>query len=127
VDSEDTSIKYGDEGTAMKSETIDAIGGYVFPIGLIAMLGTPAVWAYQILYWLRYGSWKAITVSDALRWGGLSEPHFAWGGVQKISDFLMAAPFSVAWFFLVMGLLLGFIEWSERYTKKQAPVVTRGS
>src|SRR5689334_8714371 len=99
-------------GGSVKRETVVAVGGYVFPVSVLALLVTPAILTYQIYYWLRWGDWQSIAMSDALRWAGAGEPHFAWAGVQKISDLVMALPFSAAWFFVVLGLLVGFIEWA---------------
>lgn len=98
----------------MRPTLVDEIGGYVFPIGLLGMCGMPLIWAFQIFHWLRWGEWLPISVDDALRWAGSGEPHFAWRGVQKVADFLLTAPLSVAIFFLSLGLLLLFMEISER-------------
>jgi hypothetical protein len=109
----------------VKSDFGDVVMGYVYPIGLLGMCGAPAIWCFQIYYWLRVGEWLPISVADGLRAVGLFEPKFDWIGVQKLSDFLLSAPLSLAFLFVPLGIMLAFQTWMEAYTKK-APASALG-
>ena len=104
---------YGDPPP--QPNTVDTIAGSLLPIGLLSMLITPGIWAYQIIYWLRSGDWFPISLADGLHGIGLGVPRFAWVGVQKISDFVMELPLSIMIFFAILGLMFVVVEWSERY------------
>jgi hypothetical protein len=82
------------------------------------MLCTPAIWAYQLFHWLRWGTWQGISASDAFEWAGIGEPSFEWVGIQKVSDFIMRQPFSLVWFFLMVGLVWSFAAWADRTEKE---------
>jgi hypothetical protein len=102
----------------VKKETTDNIAGTVCPIALLAMLSTPAIWAYQMIFhWLRWGEWLPISVAVGLHWLGFGTPQFVWTGVQKVSDFVMTWPLSITLFFGILGLLTLFNEWAERQDK----------
>jgi len=91
----------------------DRVGLVVLPLGFLSLLSVPAIWAYQIYHWLRWGEAPHIPVSEALQWFGLSEPQFAWAGVQKVSDWVMAAPLSFFLFFVILAFLFAFIGWAN--------------
>ena len=104
---------------SVKHDFADNVLGYVIAIGLSAMLVTPGIWAYQIMYWLKYGEWQPISVADGLHWVGLGEPRFtSLQGVQKISDFVMTLPLSLALFLSILGIVFAFMHWAEGYQKR---------
>jgi hypothetical protein len=65
----------------------------VVPLGI-----GPFVLIMQALSWLHSGRWPAVPVSRALDYWGWAHPSSTWRGIQKIYDWLLAAPFSVVSF-----------------------------
>ncbi len=86
---------------------------WVYTIGSLSLLSVPAIWAYQIYHWLKWGDWLGISLSDGLNWLGLSAPQFTWAGVQKVSDLLMTLPFSLAILLLIIGILAALSQWAD--------------
>jgi hypothetical protein len=104
----------------VKPSRLDEAAGVVFPIGLLGMACMPAIWGYQIFYWLRWGEWLPISIGDSIRWAGISQPRFAWRGVQQVSDLVMTAPLSVTIFAVSLGVMVAFVEVADRYEKRKA-------
>jgi hypothetical protein len=65
-------------------------------LSLALFLSAVIVLFFDLLYWLRYASWSAITLPDVFRYYGISEPYFVgWGGVQKLWEYLLDLPLSL--------------------------------
>jgi len=75
---------------------------------------------WQLLQWLQFGIWIPITVLDAMHELHFGYPRFKWIGVQKIADYVVAAPLSVAIlmlavaFALLISILASALEEGER-------------
>jgi len=61
---------------------------------------------WQLLQWLQFGIWIPIRVLDAMHELDFDYPRFKWIGVQKIADYVIAAPLSVAILLLAVALAL---------------------
>ena len=96
----------------------DTIGGFVFPIGLLVMIGGPAIWTWQCFHWLKTGEWTALPIVAGFAYAGIDPPQFSWIGAQKISDWIMAAPLSVGLIAIALALLTAFTTWADGVGRK---------
>jgi len=89
------------------------LGGLLFPIGAIALLGVPAIWTYQLVPWFADGRWPSISFDDGLRWASIAPPRFGSPSLQHASDNLMNSPLSLVLLFGVGGLLFAYARFSK--------------
>lgn len=77
-------------------------------VGLATFGFPPAIWVYQVYYWLKNGSWLPITIEAGLMSVGLGVPYTSWRGVQMIIEWIVALPL---WFgvFLIGMLVITLI------------------
>lgn len=100
------------------------LGGFVFPVGLIALLSVPGIWFYQAREWLDSGRWPAVSVADGLRWAGFAVPHSTIAGAPLLSDRFLAFPLSLTLLALIGGPLIGYArvsQWLERRCEARDP------
>jgi hypothetical protein len=65
-------------------------------LSLALLLSAVIVLFLDLLYWLKYASWSAITLPDVFRYYGISEPYFVgWSGAQEIWGYLRDLPLSL--------------------------------
>jgi hypothetical protein len=89
-----------------------------FAIGASGLVIGGGIISWQALQWLRNGYWISITVQDAFDWLGVSAPVFQWVGVERIVQFLLASPSSIAIivvFLVVAGFVFFLAADQERY------------
>jgi hypothetical protein len=89
----------------------------IYVTGFAGMLAAPAIWFYQIIHWLKFGVWRAFSISDGLRWAGMTEPQFRWRSLQRISSLVMSLPLSITIFVVILGALAAVTQWSEAMTE----------
>jgi hypothetical protein len=75
---------------------------------------------YQVVHWLKHGSWLPMPLSMGTDYLGITPPRAAWVGVQKVVDWILDLPLSLALFVIIVaaacgvralwGLLLDFLE-----------------
>lgn len=108
----------GEPGPLLRSiAVLGNLGGIIFPIGAMALLIVPGIWAYQATSWFEHGSWPAISVADGLGWAGIAAPTFESDTIQQASEDLLDSPLSLALLFGIGGLMFlyaGFSRWLER-------------
>jgi hypothetical protein len=68
--------------------------GAVFFAGLmgVSFLGTIAILAMQLLWWLKEGEWPSLTARELLAYNNLPGIELSWRGAQKIADWLLDLP-----------------------------------
>jgi hypothetical protein len=97
------------------------LGGFIFPIGLIALLTVPGIWFYQAREWLTSGRWPPVSVADGLGWAGVAAPHLAIGGTELVSPRFLAFPLSLALLALIGGPLIVYARFSQWLEKRCEP------
>src|SRR5258708_19931177 len=87
------------------SESLYLLSFWTAAVGLIMSACTVG---WQLLQRLQFGIWIPITVLDVMHELEFDYPRFKRIGVQKIADYLIAAPLSIAILFppLPLSLLL---------------------
>jgi hypothetical protein len=85
------------------SESLYLLSFWTAAVGLIMSACTIG---WQLLQWLQFGIWIPITVLDVMHELEFDYPRFKWIGVQKIADYLIAAPLSIAILLLAVALAL---------------------
>jgi hypothetical protein len=85
------------------SESLYLLSFWTAAVGLIMSACTVG---WQLLQWLQFGIWIPITVLDVMHELEFDYPRFKWIGVQKIADYLIAAPLSIAILLLAVALAL---------------------
>jgi hypothetical protein len=85
------------------SESLYLLSFWTAAVGLIMSACTVG---WQLLQWLQFGIWIPIRVLDAMHELDFDYPRFKWIGVQKIADYVIAAPLSVAILLLAVALAL---------------------
>lgn len=89
------------------------IGGFIFPLGAIALLSVPGVLAYQAVQWMEHGRWPPLSFADGLGWVGLSMPRFDTPAFQQASDNLLGSPLSLVLLFGIGVPLLAYAQFSK--------------
>jgi hypothetical protein len=89
------------------------LGGFLFPIGVIALLSVPGILFYQAREWLDSGRWPAVSLADGLRWAGLAVPHSAIAGAPLLSERFLAFPLSLVLLALIGGPLFAYARFSK--------------
>jgi hypothetical protein len=84
------------------SESLYLLSFWTAAVGLIMSACTVG---WQLLQWLQFGIWIPITVLDVMHELEFDYPRFKLG-VQKIADYLIAAPLSIAILLLAVALAL---------------------
>src|SRR5258708_26799815 len=85
------------------SESLYLLSFWAAAVGLIMSACTVG---WQLLQRLQFGIWIPITVLDVMHELEFDYPRFKWIGVQKIADYLIAAPLSIAILLLAVALAL---------------------
>jgi hypothetical protein len=98
----------------MKEGFIEKAGGVIYPLGVLGLYIVPAIWAYQIFHWLKWGRWRPIPLAEGLKWIGLREPRLAWGSAQKVLHWLLNLPLSLALGVFIIGVMLAYSEVADR-------------
>jgi hypothetical protein len=78
---------------------LSATLGFVFfssAVGL--MMAGVAIFAGQIVDWLRWARWEERAAAEIFTWLGQPYPVVTWQGVQRILDFVFGGPLTVALF-----------------------------
>jgi hypothetical protein len=101
------------------NDPIVGILNFIVMLGTLVFMLGPVTLAYQIYFWLRYGTWLPLTILVAFSKLGISYPQTEWGGIQKIIDWLMNFPLSIGLLMLPIILILigGFIASLFRINK----------
>jgi hypothetical protein len=76
----------------------------------------PGVLAWQLFDWLKSGSWTPMPVTKGFAYLDLDLPSTDWLGFQKMIDWVMGLPLSVASFLVwmtVIVLVIGFFDGME--------------
>jgi len=99
----------------------DGLGTIVASIGSLVILGGACTFGYQCFRLVREGSWPSFEVKDVWIWASLSAPQIQGHGMQKIVEWFLDWPLSVA--LLVAGLLIisisGWIHEAEKNRHKR--------
>ncbi len=90
-------------GVLIMSESLYLLSFWIAAGGLIMSACTVG---WQLLQWLQFGIWIPVTVLDAMRELHFDYPRFKWIGVQKIADYVIAAPLSLAILLLAVAFAL---------------------
>lgn len=106
----------------MKNQT-DLIGEIIqipFMVGVIAIFLSPCIIAYQSYKWLVTGDWLPLSLSNVIDAFQIPSPAFKWLGLQKITNWLLAAPVTGCLFLGGAGMIfLGLILVD--YRDKKSP------
>jgi hypothetical protein len=94
------------------------LGGFIFPIGIIALLTVPGIWFYQAREWLDSGRWPAVSVADGLRWAGMAVPNSTIAGAPLFTDRFLAFPLSLTLLVLIGGPLIAYARFSQWLEKR---------
>src|ERR1043166_2010312 len=105
--------------------TLEWIVGLILAFAAVAaIVGSLLTLGYSVLTWLKSSVWVNVSVSSALQWLGLVEPHMETGGIEAILDFILAVPLAVVG--VLGGMIMGFLgasqieklyAWQERRTE----------
>ena len=98
------------------------LGGFLFPLGVVALISVPAVLIYQTMQWLELGTWPTLSFADGLRWLDLPPPHFSSPMLQQTMDTLLASPLALVLLFGIGGplfLYARFAKWLEKYCEPE--------
>ena len=93
------------------------LGGFLFPLGVVALISVPAVLIYQTMQWLKLGAWPALSFADGLRFADLPPPHFSSPMMQQTMETLLASPLALVLLFGIGGplfLYARFAKWLEK-------------
>ncbi|HVM21755.1 MAG TPA: hypothetical protein VM308_00445 [Sphingomicrobium sp.] len=88
-------------------------GGFLFPIGALALLSVPGIWLYQAREWMNSGHWPSISVADGLAWAGLAVLAADVRGSPLISQQFLDFPLSFALLALIGGPLIAYAQFSQ--------------
>jgi hypothetical protein len=109
------------------SDSLHLLSFWTAAIGLIM---STCIVGWQLRQWLQFGIWIPITVLDAMYELDFGYPRFKWIGVQKIADYVIAAPLSIAVILLAVALALlisAFASAQEKEERKALMERARGS
>ena len=79
-------------------------------MGIVLVLATLTLPAYQAVLWLQTGIWYPLPISSAIQYVGWHVPSTEWVGSQKILDWLFDLPMFIVPAFLAFGC---FSTWKE--------------
>jgi hypothetical protein len=82
-----------------------AIEGLVFSLFTLLIMSWPAIFCYQIYYWLKHGDWLPMPLSKAMDLLNVTYPSTSWVGAQKIIDVLLDFPIGLCSILLAIGLI----------------------
>lgn len=99
------------------------LGGFVFPLGCLALLIVPGIWFYQGREYLDSGVWPAVTVADGLQWAGVTIPAVAAAG-SLVTDRFLQFPLSLALLAAIGGPLFAYARFSQWLEKTCEPDIT---
>jgi hypothetical protein len=94
------------------------LGGFIFPVGLVALLSVPGILFYQGRVWLDTGHLPVVSVADGLRWAGIAVPHSTIAGAPLVSDRFLAFPLSLTLLALIGGPLVAYARFSQWLEKR---------
>src|SRR5258707_758795 len=103
-------------GVLVMSECLYLLSFWTAAIGLLMSV---CIVGWQLLKWLQFGIWLPITVLDAMHELDFAYPRFRWIGVQKIADYVIAAPLSVAVILLAVALALLISAFASAQEQKE--------
>lgn len=106
--------KPDDEGQVFTTaDPVNRLGNWVYGVGYTALLIVPAIWTYQFYHWVRWDTWKAITVADGLSCLGLDRPHAKWKSIQGWIDWVVETAISGTLAGLILGSIILYTMWAD--------------
>jgi len=92
------------------------LGTVVASIGSLVILGGGCTFGYQCFRLVHEGDWPSFEVKDLWIWANLPLPQIQWRGTQKVIEWLLDWPLSVALLFagVVIISIGGWIHEAEK-------------
>jgi hypothetical protein len=109
-------------GVLIMSESLYLLSFWIAASGLIMSACTVG---WQLLQWLQFGIWIPVTVLDAMRELHFDYPRFKRIGVQKIADYVIAAPLSLAILLLAVAFALLISAFASARRERERGAIER--